>query len=88
MPEEHKKRLSDLGYRILADLTQRPFSRAVIVTTICMTWRVTEWAFDYARMTHEAGGNDVALTIGAVTAPFALLQAFVFKTYTDGKKEG
>ena len=68
------------------NLTRRPFSRAVLVVTMAMTWRVTMWAFEFARQTAELGGYDVAATIAAVTAPFAALQAAAFKVYTDGKE--
>ena len=70
----------------LADnLTRRPFSRVVLITTMAMTWRVTEWAFEFARATAGLGGYDVAATLFAITGPFAALQAAAFKVYTEGK---
>lgn len=69
----------------LENLTRRPFSRLVLLVTICMTWEVTRWAFEFARMTAEVGGYDVAATLAAVTAPFAWLQKTAFEIYTNGK---
>ena len=71
----------------LKNLTLRPFSRLVLVITMLMTWRVTDWAFEFARMTSGIGGYDVAATIAAITAPFTALQAAAFRVYTEGKQE-
>lgn len=71
---------------LLTNLTRRPFSRLVLVITMAMTWRVTEWAFDFARTTAGIGGYDVAATLIAITGPFAALQAAAFKVYTEGKQ--
>ena len=71
---------------LVINLTRRPFSRLVLVVTIAMTWRVTEWAFEFAKMTAGIGGYDVAATIAAITAPFTALQAAAFKVYTEGKQ--
>ena len=65
-------------------LVERPFSRMVLLVTIWMTWRVTQWAFEFA--TNASQGHEVATTILAITAPFTALQAFAFKVYTDGKE--
>ncbi len=73
-------------YHFINNLSRRPFSRMVLIVTMAMTWRVTEWAFDFARLTSGTGGLDVAATIAAVTAPFAALQAAAFRVYTDGKE--
>jgi len=71
----------------LKTLTLRPFSRLVLVVTMLMTWRVTEWAFEFAHATAGLGGYDVAATIAAITAPFTALQAAAFRVYTEGKQE-
>lgn len=68
------------------NLTRRPFSRAVLIVTIAMTWRVTQWAFEFANATSSIGGYDTAATLLAITGPFAALQAAAFKVYTDGKE--
>lgn len=70
---------------LLTNLTRRPFSRLVLVVTMWMTWRVTEWAFQFANITAGIGGYDVAATLVAITGPFAALQAAAFKVYTEGK---
>lgn len=75
-----------IGWNFVNNLSRRPFSRMVLLITMAMTWRVTEWAFDFARMTANTGGYDVAATIAAITAPFAALQAAAFRVYTDGKE--
>jgi hypothetical protein len=71
----------------LKNLTLRPFSRLVLIITLWMTWRVTEWAFEFAHATAGLGGYDVAATIAAITAPFTALQAAAFRVYTEGKQE-
>lgn len=70
---------------LFKNLTRRPFSRLVLLITMLMTWRVTEWAFAFAGSTAHIGGYDVAATIAAITGPFAALQAAAFKVYTEGK---
>lgn len=82
-----EERRMSLWWRLLNNLTRRPFSRIVLCVTMWMTWRVTVWAFEFARNTSEIGGYDVAATLLAVTGPFAALQAAAFKVYTDGKTE-
>mgnify|MGYP000741790410 CR=1 FL=1 len=76
-----------LGWRLLANLTHRPFSRLVLCVTMWMTWRVTEWAFVFANTTAAVAGYDTAATLLAVTGPFAALQAAAFRVYTEGKQE-
>lgn len=76
-----------LGWRLLSNLTRRPFSRLVLLVTMWMTWRVTEWAFGFANTTTGITGYDTAATLLAVTGPFAALQAAAFKVYTEGKQE-
>ena len=73
--------------QLFNNLTRRPFSRLVLVVTMMMTWRVTEWAFEFARATMGIGGYDVAATLIAVTGPFAALQAAAFRVYTEGKEQ-
>ena len=71
--------------KVLEDLTARPFSRAVLIVTIVMTWRITVWAFEFAHAMADHNGMETAAVIAAITVPFTALQAFAFKTYTDGK---
>lgn len=75
-----------IAWHFVNNLSRRPFSRIVLLLTIAMTWRVTEWAFEFAKMTAGTGGFDVAATMAAVTAPFAALQGVAFRVYTDGKE--
>lgn len=81
-----ERRLS-IGWRLLANLTARPFSRIVLCVTMWMTWRVTAWAFEFANNTAAVTGYDTAATLLAVTGPFAALQAAAFKVYTEWKRE-
>ena len=56
--------------------------RAVIFTTIWMTWQAFEWAKSYAALSPRPG-TDIAIIIAAVMAPIAALQGFAFHSYTD-----
>jgi hypothetical protein len=62
---------------------------ATLAVTIWMTWRVTVWAFEYARLAlaAEANGVETAAVLGAVTIPLAALQGFAFNTYMKGKPD-
>lgn len=60
--------------------------RTVLFVVLWMTWRVTEWSFSFAFDAMNAGkGMEVAAMLAAVTMPFAALQAFVFKWYSDSR---
>jgi hypothetical protein len=71
--------------KLLQDLTARPFSRAVLIVTIVMTWRITLWAFEFAHAMAGHNGMETAAVIAAITVPFTALQGFAFSTYTSGK---
>lgn len=71
--------------KVLQDLTARPFSRAVLIVTIVMTWRITAWAFEFAHAMAGHNGMETAAIIAAITVPFTALQGFAFSTYTSGK---
>jgi hypothetical protein len=64
--------------------------RIVLFVTLWMTWRVFTWAAGYAEsITLTPGlGLEAAAIISAVTAPITALQVWVFKIYSDGRKEG
>ena len=59
----------------------------VLFVTVWMTWRVTEWTFAFAREALAAhhSGTETSLVIGAITVPFAALQAAAFKIYAEAK---
>ncbi|HEY6019806.1 MAG TPA: hypothetical protein VIY48_07845 [Candidatus Paceibacterota bacterium] len=62
--------------------------RIVLFVVLWMTWRVTVWSFEFAHDAMIAGrGMEVAAMLAAVTMPFAALQAFVFKWYSDSRVE-
>lgn len=72
---------------LLAWIDRRHFvsvRSAVLGVTVWMTWEVTRWAFDFAHAT-KLPGLEAAAVIAAITAPFAALQAAVFKFYMDAK---
>lgn len=56
----------------------------VLYITVWMTWEAFTWAAIFATTT-EKTGSDVALIIAAVTAPISVLQAFVFKVYSESR---
>jgi hypothetical protein len=58
----------------------------MLYATMWMTWRITEQAWAYAFASHTSSGVEAAAVIGAVTVPFAALQGFVFKIYSDSRK--
>jgi hypothetical protein len=60
---------------------------AVVAVTVWMTWEVTKWAFAFAYAS-KLPGLETAAVIGAVTAPFSLLQAAIFKFYMAAKHDG
>lgn len=57
----------------------------VLYVTVWMTWLAFDWAGRFAFETTKTGA-EVALIIGAVTAPITALQMFVFKVYSDSRK--
>jgi hypothetical protein len=60
--------------------------RAVLFTTLWMTWAAFAWAAGFAEST-ERTGIEVAAIIAAVTAPIAALQGFIFSVYSAGRDE-
>jgi hypothetical protein len=57
---------------------------AVVAITVWMTWEVTKWAFAFAYAS-KLPGLETAAVIGAVTGPFSILQAAIFKFYMAAK---
>lgn len=53
--------------------------------TLWMTFHAYEWAAVFATTTTKEGA-EVALIIGAVTAPISLLQKAVFDIYSASRK--
>jgi len=56
----------------------------VLYVTVWMTWLAFDWAAQFA-YTSDKAGADIALIIGAVTAPISVLQGFVFKVYSESR---
>jgi hypothetical protein len=52
------------------------------------TWRVTIWAMEFASLlfTTTKSGSDVALVIGAVTAPYMAMQAAALAFYFNSRR--
>lgn len=61
---------------------------AVLAITLWMTWRVTVWSFAFTHSVLAAKGDmlGAAAMLGAVTAPLAALQGYVFKVYVAAKE--
>ena len=57
--------------------------RVILGIAIWMTWRVTEWAMNFAN-TEEISVNTAAV-IAAVTAPVVAFGGYVFKAYLDSR---
>jgi hypothetical protein len=55
-----------------------------LYVTLWMTYHAYVWAGDFAFHTDKAG-LEVALIIGAVTAPITYLQKVVFDTYSSSR---
>ena len=67
-----------------ADRRQLLSVRALVMyATIFDTWYAFKWGSEYAYFAASKSGAEVAMVIGAVTAPVAMMQAFVFKWYTE-----
>lgn len=62
------------------------YRRLLLAIVLYMTWCVVSWSFDYAVLAIEKPGADVALVIGALTAPITMLLGYTFKLYTEGRK--
>ena len=58
--------------------------RIVLAVAIYMTWRVSVWAMAYVEGSTRPGA-DLALIIGAVTAPVTVFGGYVFKAYIDSR---
>jgi len=58
----------------------------LLYVTTWMTWEITIQAWRYAFTTSLTSGIEAAAVIGAVTVPFAALQAAVFKIYSESRK--
>lgn len=55
-----------------------------LYATVWMTYQITVQAWHFAQIS-TFDGVGTAAVIGAVTAPFAALQGFVFNAYMKGK---
>lgn len=58
--------------------------RLVLFTTLWMTYEITIQAWTFAKAS-TFDGLGTAAVVGAVTAPFAALQGWVFTVYAKGK---
>lgn len=56
---------------------------ATLIVTLVITIRVMEWAMDFGTDYPEYSETKVALVIGAVIGPWALMQTAMFAFYTN-----
>ena len=105
MTAELNKRASDQGLLSATGNVARSTSRtlwnwfeqhhvdslAVIGVSLWLTIRVVEWSMEFSYdVETKLSGTDKAAIIAAVMTPFGIMQALLFKFYTDlkAKKNG
>jgi len=62
------------------------FRRLLLVSVMCMAWRVTEFSFQYAHHVEDKAGTDIAVVIAALTAPVMALLGYTFKLYSKDRR--
>jgi hypothetical protein len=62
---------------------RRIIARIVILLTIWLTFRVVDWAMNLPYDLDHRSGTDIALIQAAVLGPWGLLQAAMFRFYTQ-----
>ena len=62
------------------------FRRLLLVSVMCMAWRVTEWSFTYAHHVEDKAGTEIAVVIAALTAPVMALLGYSFKLYSGDRR--
>jgi len=92
------RRAADQGAMAIPKIASRTFwewverrhipAHMVIAVTIWLTVRVVEWAMDFPSSYPELKGTDAGLIIGAVMAPWGLMEAAMFKFYSESIKNG
>ena len=60
----------------------------VIATTIWLTWDIVQWAMWFADLHVERDSNTVGVILGAVLTPWGLMQAAMFKFYSESIRNG
>jgi hypothetical protein len=60
--------------------------RIVLFITLWMTWFAFHWSAEFALVVLDKPGLEAAAIIAAVTAPISVLQGYVFKVYSEGRK--
>jgi hypothetical protein len=58
---------------------------AVSIFIMAGTWKVTEWAMNFAEAHHSMSGLEMAAIIGAVLGPYSLLQGAAIKYYFESR---
>ena len=59
---------------------------AVLVFTLWMTYKIMNWAMDFAENHGELDGLHMAAIIGAVVTPWSAMQAAMFAFYANARK--
>lgn len=100
MTDETTRRISDQGVGALAVKTAKATgtglwdwiekrhipAHVVIAVTIWLTIRVVEWAMNFADSNVGRDSNAVGIILGAVLTPWGLMQAAMFKFYSESIK--
>lgn len=59
---------------------------AVSLAIMIGTWKVLHWSFVFAEAHMDKSGSELALVIGAVTAPYMALQAAAISFYFKARQ--
>jgi hypothetical protein len=100
MNDETTRRVSDQGLGSIAIKTVKDTgcgfwdwiekrhiaAHASIAVTLWLTIRVIEWAIDFADANVIRDSNSVGIILGAVLTPWGIMQAAMFKFYSDSIK--
>lgn len=90
MTEEPTRRKTDgwFGWltRIWDWIDDRDVDKHLVSIVIILgTFKITQWAMDYAAIYVEKPGLEVAATIAAVLGPYTALQTYALKFYFESR---
>ena len=62
--------------------------RVSFIFVIYMTYLVLDWAMDFANNNPDMDGLKMGAVLGAVMTPWSIMQAAIFKFYSDDRATG